>query len=81
MTADKVSCDIYEFKTFIQDENIKLEWKPIKFQNHILTPRNSFSACGGDKKIYVWGGLRTEGMDQHPLSDLIEIDVGKSAAK
>ena len=57
MTADKVSVDIYEFKAFNDEGQLKFEWRPIKFQNHILTPRNSFSAVGTDKMIYVWGGL------------------------
>lgn len=78
MTAETVSSDIYQLRTIPQNEEIKLEWKLTKFQNHIFTKRNSFSACASEHKIYIWGGLETEGMDQKCLSDLIEIDIGTS---
>ena len=78
MTADKTTCEIYEAKILHEDEEHKVEWRPLKFKNHIFKPRNSYGACGSNTHIYIWGGLETDGMDQKCLAELIEVDVGKS---
>jgi activator of HSP90 ATPase len=77
MTADKVTSDIYELRTLEEDGNLKIEWKLTKFKNNLFKPRNSYSACGSNNKIYIWGGLESKEMDQICLSDLIELDIGK----
>ncbi len=78
MTVTKASPDIFEFRvTNPEEDKYEVEWRPLKFENHVFTPRNSFAACASDSKLYIWGGLESNEaqMTQNCLSDLIEVDI------
>ena len=78
LTADTVTTDILEFRINTDDEKPRLEWKKPKIEKKLFTERNSFAICAVENKVYILGGNQTVGQEQRSLSDLIELNTGKS---
>jgi hypothetical protein len=75
MTAENITNTVYEFRLNKDYVPSRLEWKEVHFHNNLFSPRNSFAACAGNDKIYIWGGLEMSSTEQAILYDLIELDV------
>ena len=57
MTGEAISNQIYEFRLNKDTEPYQLEWKQVKVEISLFTPRTSFSACAAKGKIFIWGGM------------------------
>lgn len=64
-------------------QEVLVQWQPVNITNlsSVFTERNSFAACAGYHKIYIYGGIEMLEQGPRTLGDFIEIDLKKLSAR